>query len=88
MEMKAKIEDPVVVYEDNQSVLAITKNEGYEIRAKRIEIRYHLFRDAVKAEVIHLEYIKIKSQLVDFLTQIISIKTFQFLVAKSNVADF
>ena len=88
MEMKVKIDAPVVVYEDNQSAIAIAKNEGYQSRAKHIDIRYHFVRDQVKAKVIQLEYIETKLQLADFLTKATSTSKFQFLVGKTNVGDF
>jgi hypothetical protein len=88
MEMKVNIDAPVVVYEDNQSAIAIAKNEGYQSRAKHIDIRYHFVRDQVKAKVIQLEYIETKSQLADFLTKAISTSKFKFLVAKTNVGKF
>ena len=87
MEMKVKIEYPVVGYADNQNAIAIAKNEGYQSRAKHIDNRYHFVRDQVKAKVIHLEYIETKL-LADFLTKAISTNKFQFLVAKTNVGDF
>ena len=55
MKMKVKIDAPVVVYEDKQSAIAIAKNEGYQSRAKYIDIRYHFVRDQVKAKVIRLK---------------------------------
>ena len=88
LEMKIKIDNPVVVYEDNQGAIAIAKNEGYQSRAKHIDIRYHFIRDQVKTKVIQLHYIKTELQLADFLTKAISTKKFQFLVAKSNIGNF
>ena len=88
LEIKIKIDNPVIVHEDNQSANAIAKNEGYQSRAKHIDIRYHFVRDQVKTKVIQLEYIEIKLQLADFLTKAISTKKFQFFVAKSNIKSF
>ena len=34
-------ESAIIVYEDNQSAIAIIKNGGYQIRAKHIDIRHH-----------------------------------------------
>uniref|UniRef100_A0AAV1V3J0 RNase H type-1 domain-containing protein n=1 Tax=Peronospora matthiolae TaxID=2874970 RepID=A0AAV1V3J0_9STRA len=88
MEMKIKIDAPVIVYEDSQSAIAIAKNEGYQSRAKQIEIRYRFVRDQVKAKVTQLENIETKLQLADFLTKAILTSKFHFLVAKTNVGDF
>ena len=88
LEMKTKIDIPVIVYEDNQSAIAIAKYEGYQSRAKHIDIRYHFVRDQVKNKIIQLEYIETKLQLADFLTKAISTKKFQFLVTKSSIGNF
>ena len=58
MEMKVKIDAPVVAYKDNQSAVVIAKNEGYQSRAKKIDIRDHFVRDQVKTKVIRLECIE------------------------------
>ena len=52
--MKVNIDTLVVVYEDNQSAIAIAKNEGYHSRSEHIDIRYHFVRDQVKNKVIQL----------------------------------
>ena len=85
--MKVNIDTLVVVYEDNQSAIAIAKNEGYHSRAKQIYIRYQFIRDQVKNKVIQLEYIETKLQLADFLTKAIWTKKFQSLVAKANIGN-
>jgi hypothetical protein len=87
-EMKIKIDYPVIVHEDNQSAIAIAKNDGYQSRAKHINICYYFVRDQVKAKSIDLQYIETKFQLADFLTKPISTKKFQLLLAKSNIGNF
>ena len=84
MEMKIKIDAPVVAYKDNQSTVVIAKNEGYQSRAKKIDIRDHFVRDQVKTKVIRLEYIE-PSHSSGFITKATLTKMFQFLVAKLNV---
>ena len=39
LEIKIKIDNPVIVHEDNQSANAIAKNEGYQSRVEHIDIR-------------------------------------------------
>uniref|UniRef100_A0AAV1TWK2 Uncharacterized protein n=1 Tax=Peronospora matthiolae TaxID=2874970 RepID=A0AAV1TWK2_9STRA len=88
MEMKVKIDAPVIANEENRSAIAIAKSEGYQSRATHIYIRYNFVRDQVKAKVAQLEYIKTKLQLAEFLTKAIPTSKVQFLVAKTNVGDF
>ena len=73
------------VFEDNQGAIAIAKNEGYQSRAKHIDIRYHFIREHVKAKTIDLKYIESKNQLADFLTKPIATKQFQRLLTKSKI---
>ena len=44
-ELKVRIDDSVVMHEDNQSAIAIANNDGYQSRAKHIDIRYHFVRE-------------------------------------------
>ena len=67
--MKVYIDGPVVVCEDNQSAIAIAKNDRYQSRTKHIDIRYHFVRDQVENKVIQLQYNETKLQLVDFQTK-------------------
>ena len=69
--MTVTIDGPVVVYEDNQTAIAIARNEGYQSRAKHIDIRYPFVRDHVKNKIIQLEDIETKLQLADSLTKAI-----------------
>ena len=39
LEIKIKIDSPVIVHEDNKSANAIAQNEGYQSRAEHIDIR-------------------------------------------------
>ena len=41
------INDPVVIYENNQSAIAIAKNPQFHRRAKHINIEYHFIREQV-----------------------------------------
>lgn len=84
-EMGVEIKAPVPVFEDNQGAIAIAKNEGYQSRAKHIDIRYHFIREHVKAKVIDLQYVESKSQQADFLTKPIATKQFQHLLTKSKI---
>ena len=83
-----QIDYAITVHEDNQSAIAIAKNDGYQSRAKHIDIRYHFVREQVKGKIIKLKYTETKSQLADFLTKPISTKKFEMLVHKAKIRDF
>ena len=87
-ELGADINGQTVVYEDNQSAIAIAKNDGYQSRAKHINIRHHFVREQVKMGNIHLKYIETKEQLADYLTKPLPTMQFQFLLKNSNIGDY
>ena len=86
-ELKSKILQKIKIYEDNQSAIAIAKNDGYQSREKHIDIRYHFIRDHIKDENIVIEYIDSKNQLADFLTKPISTKQFQDWIRLAKIKN-
>ena len=86
-EMGIRIETAIPIFEDNQGTIAIAKNEGYQSRAKHIDIRHHFIREHVKAKTIDLNYIESTNQLTDFLTKPITTKQFQRLLSKSRIQN-
>ena len=53
----AKIENPdLVILEDSQSCIKMTKNPVNHGRAKRVDIKYHHIRDEVKSGEVKVEY--------------------------------
>ena len=87
-EMQVQTTYVIPIHENNQSAIAIAKNDGYQSRAKHIDIRYHLVRDHVKDKIIELKYTETKSQLADFLTKPISTKKLNSLLDKAKIRDF
>uniref|UniRef100_A0AAV1TKE2 Polyprotein n=1 Tax=Peronospora matthiolae TaxID=2874970 RepID=A0AAV1TKE2_9STRA len=65
-EMQVQINYAVTIHEDNQTAIAIAKNDNYQIRAKHIDIRYYFVREQVKDKIIDLQYTETKSQLAVF----------------------
>ena len=86
-EMGVSVKLPITVFEDNQGAIAMAKNEGYQSRAKHIDIRHHFIREQVKARTIDLKYIPTADQLADFLTNSIATKQFQRLLTKSKIVN-
>ena len=86
-EMGINYKWPITVFEDNQSAIAIAKNNGYQSRAKHIDIRHHFIREHVKSQNIALQYIETKNQLADYLTKAIPTKQFQTLIEKSRITN-
>ena len=59
----------VVLYVDNKSTIALSKNPVHHDRSKHIDIRYHYIRDCVEEGKIEVNYICTDDQLADILTK-------------------
>ena len=57
----------LVISEDNQSCIKMTKNPINHGRAKYIDIKYHHIRDEVKHEEVKLQYCETKMMLADII---------------------
>jgi hypothetical protein len=66
----AGVETPkLVIFEDNQSCIKMTKNPVNHGRAKHIDIKYHHIRDEVKSGEVEVEYCSTSTMLADLLTK-------------------
>ena len=59
----------LVIREDNQSCIKMTKNPVNHDRAKHIDIKYHHIRDEVKRGEVKLEYCETTVMLADIMTK-------------------
>jgi hypothetical protein len=64
-----KVQIPVTIYCDNQSAIALAKNDTFHQRTKHIDIRYHLIREHVEAGRIKMEFVPTAEQQADILTK-------------------
>nr|CCA21616.1 putative polyprotein [Albugo laibachii Nc14] len=87
LEMGHPFEGPIQLFVDNQSAIAIPRNDRYQSRAKHIDIRHHFIREHVKFGNIELEYITTKLQLADFLTKAVATKHFEHLIKLSGIRN-
>ena len=55
----------LVIFEDNQSCIKMTKNPVNHGRAKHIDIKYHHIRDEVKRGLVQVEYKPTDAMLAD-----------------------
>ena len=80
-------ETPTLIFEDNQSAIAMTKNPQFHGRAKHIDIKHHYIREQVTLGNITLEYCPTSEMTADFLTKGLSRETFCKLRKKSGVVE-
>jgi hypothetical protein len=72
----------MMIYEDNQSVIALIKNSQFHARIKHIDIQTHFIKKKMIEEFIDLIYVSIDQMIADDLTKsLIRDKFVQFRVA-------
>jgi hypothetical protein len=60
---------PTLIYEDNQSCIALAKNPVHHVRTKHIDIQHHFIRDKVDSKEIELAYCPTDEMVADALTK-------------------
>ena len=66
----------IVIYEDNQSTIAMTHNPQFHGRSKHIDIKYHFVREHVNLGDIELKYCHSEDMTADMLTKGLSRENF------------
>ena len=64
-----QVEEPMIVYEDNQCALKVAKRPGAQKRTKHVDVRHHYIRHLEEAGCIKVVYISTKKQRADMLTK-------------------
>ena len=59
----------VILHEDNQACIYLSKNPEDHKRTKHIQVKFHVLRDYVRRGELLLQYCPTKSQLADLLTK-------------------
>src|SRR3954463_7344061 len=60
---------PTLIYEDNQSCIALAKNPIHHARIKHIDIQHHFICDKVETKEIELAYCPTDEMVADVLTK-------------------
>jgi hypothetical protein len=75
-------DDPITLHCDNQSAIALTKDNAHHTRTKHIDIRYHFIRYTVQDGKINIVYCPTNENVADTLTKPLpSIKAKHFAAA-------
>ncbi|CAH9103536.1 unnamed protein product [Cuscuta epithymum] len=64
--------DPVTIYVDNKSAIALMKNPMFHGRSKHIDIRFHFIRECVERGEIVVQHVCTEEQRGDILTKALS----------------
>lgn len=69
MQIFKPIDGPTILFSDNQSAIALTKDHQYHARTKHIDIRYHFLRWVCENGSIKLTYCPTADMVADALTK-------------------
>jgi len=70
-ELFAPLTDPITLFSDNQSAIALTKDHQYHTRTKHIDIRFHFIRWIIEEGKLHLIYCPTVDMVADTLTKVL-----------------
>ena len=68
-EITSSKETSILVYEDNQSAIAMARNPQFHGRAKHIDIRHHYVREQMSEGTVTLQYCPSYEMATDILTK-------------------
>ncbi|KAK0587736.1 hypothetical protein LWI29_027914 [Acer saccharum] len=86
-ELKCSQEEGTVLYCDNNSAIALSKNPVFHGRSKHIRIKYHYIRDLVKDGEVVVKHCKTQHQIADIFTKALKTETFVKLKEKLGVTQ-
>ncbi len=61
--------EPIIIYEDNQSTIMFANNPIQSERTKHIEVKYHYIRERVAEGKIKVKYVPTADQVADIFTK-------------------
>lgn len=59
----------VIIYEDNQSAIKVSKNPEQHTRMRHIDVRHHFIREKVSEGIVEVKYLPTYEQIADVLTK-------------------
>ena len=71
--------DPSDMNADNQSAIALSKNNTEHARTKHIDIRHHFICECIEAGQIKLKYVPTEDNVADIFTKALARDRFHYL---------
>ena len=68
-DVKLDFKGPMLIYEDNQSTIAMSKNPQFHGRSKHIDIKFDFVRDQCNVNAIQLKYCPTDDMIADVFTK-------------------
>ena len=82
-----KQEEPILIYEDNQGAIELSRKPKFHNRTKHIDIAHHFIREKVKDKVIYVKYCETEQMLADIMTKPLSKVLFEKFRNKLGVEE-
>jgi hypothetical protein len=86
-DMGEQEDEPTIIYCDNKSAIAMTKNPVHHHRTKHIAIKYHFIREAEATKQIQLKYCTTEEQIADIFTKALPRARFELLRTMLGVTE-
>ena len=67
--LENRLQDAVILIEDNPSTISMTKNHQVHGRSKHISIKYHFIGDQVSKGIVELKYCPTKEMVAGMVTK-------------------
>lgn len=64
-----RMDEPIVLMEDNQACIRIAEEEKPTKRLKHVDVRFHFVRNEIQNRVIRLMYVPTENQIADIMTK-------------------
>ena len=68
-DLKNKPAGAIMIYEDNQSAIAMSENPQFHGRAKHVDIKFHFIRELLEKERVTLKFCPSENMIADMLTK-------------------
>ena len=78
-EVLRPLSKPMLPYCDNQSAIAVAKNDQFHACTKHIDIQYHFIHEAITWNIIKVRYCPTQHMVADIFTKALPMKTFEQL---------
>lgn len=87
-DLRAVDDGPMLIYEDNQSAICISKSNKVHGRAKHIDVKMHYTRDMVIKNKVEIKYCPTDDMLADIFTKGLPSERFSRLRYLLGIKEF